>query len=69
MHWNQIDTNTSRFQEALQQRWTKLTVDDIEGISGERDQLALKLQELYNINEEEAERQLQEWEADFWTGA
>ena len=69
MHWNQIDTTTPRFQEALQQRWTKLTVDKIEEISGERDQLALKLQELYNINEEEAERQLQEWEADFWTGA
>ena len=69
MNWSQIDTNTSQFQEALQQRWTKLTVDDIEEISGERDQLALKLQELYNMNVEEAERQLQEWEADFWTGA
>ena len=69
MNWNQIDANTPQIQEALQARWTKLTVDDIEEISGERDQLALKLQELYHISAEEAERQLQEWEADFWAGA
>ncbi|MFO1431707.1 MAG: hypothetical protein U1F76_16485 [Candidatus Competibacteraceae bacterium] len=69
MNWNQTDANWPHFQEAVRQRWNKLTAEHIEEISGERDQLALKLQELYNIDDEEAERQLQEWEADFWTGA
>jgi uncharacterized protein YjbJ (UPF0337 family) len=69
MNWNQIDANWPHFQEAVRQRWNKLTAEHIEEVSGERDQLALKLQELYNIDDEEAERQLQEWEADFWTGA
>ena len=69
MNWNQIEENWPQFQEAVQQRWDKLTADHIKEPSGERDQLALKLQELYNINDEEAERQLQQWEADVWTGA
>lgn len=69
MSWNQIEANWPQFQEAVQRRWNKLTADHIKEVSGERDQLALKLQELYNIDDEEAERQLQEWEADFWTGA
>ena len=69
MNWNQIEANWSQFQEAVQRRWNKLTADHIKEFSGERDQLALKLQEVYNIDDEEAERQLQEWEADFWTGA
>jgi uncharacterized protein YjbJ (UPF0337 family) len=44
--------------------WGKLTDDDLDRIAGKREQLAGKIQESYGIGQDEAERQLTDWERD-----
>ena len=41
-------------------RWAKLTDDDLAMIDGQRDKLIGRLQEIYGIIKEEAQRQLDE---------
>lgn len=52
--WNQLKGN-------VQRQWGKLTDDDLDIIKGDTDILVGKLQERYNISEEEARRQVNEY--------
>jgi len=52
-----------QFKGMVKEQWGKLTDDDLDKIAGKRDQLLGKVQERYGIAREEAERQLQGWEA------
>jgi uncharacterized protein YjbJ (UPF0337 family) len=44
----------------LKIKWSKLTDDDLARIDGEREKLVGRVQELYGITKEEAERQIDE---------
>jgi uncharacterized protein YjbJ (UPF0337 family) len=46
----------------VQAQWGKLTDDQLDIIAGRREQLSGKIQEVYGIQKDEAERQLSEWE-------
>jgi uncharacterized protein YjbJ (UPF0337 family) len=46
----------------VKEQWGKLTDDDLDVIEGKRDQLSGKLQQRYGYAEDEAERQIDEWE-------
>jgi uncharacterized protein YjbJ (UPF0337 family) len=45
----------------VQQKWGKLTHDDLQQVKGDQKLLAGKIQERYGITKEEAERQLNDW--------
>lgn len=60
--WDQIAGNWKQFRGEVRKQWGKLTDDDMEQIRGERDKLVGKIQERYGIAQEEASRQLDEWE-------
>jgi len=62
MNWDQIEGNWKQLTGKLQAEWGKLTEDDINVVSGRREQLAGKIQERYGIAKDEAERQLAEWQ-------
>ena len=62
MNTDQLAGNWKQFKGQAQERWGKLTDDDMDVIAGQRDQLAGKLQERYGIAKEEAERQVDEWQ-------
>lgn len=47
----------------IQAKWGKLTDDELDQIAGNRKKLVGKLKEAYGIAQEEAERQLEEWES------
>ena len=47
----------------MQEKWGKLTNDDLDVIEGKRDQIAGKIQERYGITKEEAEKQIKTWES------
>jgi uncharacterized protein YjbJ (UPF0337 family) len=47
---------------SVQQRWGKLTDDDITRINGDRSILAGRIQQSYGIARDEAEKQVKEWE-------
>jgi uncharacterized protein YjbJ (UPF0337 family) len=53
--WNEI-------KGAVQQKWGKLTDDDITQINGDRTKLAGQIQKAYGITRDNAERQLTDWE-------
>jgi len=61
MNWDQIQGNWLEFKGAVRERWAKLTDNDLEMIQGRYEQLAGRLQELYGIAREEAERQIQDF--------
>lgn len=52
--WNQL-------KGSVKQKWGKLTDDDLTQIDGVQDRLAGRLQELYGMQREQAEREVQMW--------
>jgi len=64
MNRNIIEGNWKQLKGHVKQRWGRLTDDDFDVIEGRRDVFAGKLQERYGISQDEAERQLREWESE-----
>jgi uncharacterized protein YjbJ (UPF0337 family) len=61
MNWDQIEGKWKQFTGSAQARWGKLTNDDIQTLTGQKDHLVGKIQERYGIAKEEAEKQADEW--------
>jgi uncharacterized protein YjbJ (UPF0337 family) len=57
MNWDQAAGKWKRSQGKFREKWGKLTDDDLQVISGKRDQLVGRIQERYGIAKEEAEKQ------------
>jgi uncharacterized protein YjbJ (UPF0337 family) len=47
----------------VKERWGKLTDDDLNVIGGKKDQLVGHIQERYGIAKDEAQKQVDEWNA------
>ena len=62
MNWDQIEGNWNQFKGNVKQQWGKLTDDNLDFIAGKREQLAGKIQVVYGIGKDEAEKQLAEWQ-------
>ena len=61
MNWDRIEGNWTQFKGKAKEQWGKLTDDDLDVVSGKRDQLAGRIQERYGIAKDVAERQIDEW--------
>lgn len=61
MNWDQIEGKWKQFTGSAQERWGKLTNDDIQTLTGKKDHLVGKIQERYGIAKEEAEKQADDW--------
>ena len=61
MNSDQIEGKWKQFTGSAQERWGKLTNDDIQTLTGKKDHLVGKIQERYGIAKEEAEKQANEW--------
>lgn len=59
MNWDKIEGNWRQFAGKAKQQWGKLTDDDIDRIAGHREELVGKIQEIYGLSKEEAERQVE----------
>ncbi len=62
MNWNVIEGNWKQFKGKAKEQWGKLTDDELDLIAGKRDLLAVKIQELYGVTRDEAEKQLRAFE-------
>lgn len=62
MNWDQIEGNWKQYTGSVQEKWGKLTDDDITTIAGQRTQLAGKIQERYGVTKAEAHKQLDDFE-------
>lgn len=49
---------------SVQEKWGKLTDDDLTEINGSREKLAGKIQKSYGLAQDEVEEQLKKWEND-----
>ena len=63
MNWDRIEGNWKQFKGRAKEQWGKLTDDDFDKIAGKRDQLVGKIQNSYGIGKDEAEKQVNDWEA------
>ena len=61
MNWDRIEGNWKQFKGRARAEWDKLTDDDVDVISGRREQLVGKLQERYGIARDDAERRADSW--------
>jgi uncharacterized protein YjbJ (UPF0337 family) len=57
MNWDQVQGKWKQSKGKFREKWGKLTDDDLEVISGKRDQLVGRIQERYGIARDEAEKQ------------
>ena len=61
MNWDQIEGKWKQFSGSARERWGKLTDDDMQTLTGQKDHLVGKIQERYGIAAEEAAKQADEW--------
>ena len=61
MNWDTIKGNWKQWTGKLKAKWGKLTDDDIQTLTGRKDQLVGKIQERYGIAKSEAEKQAEAW--------
>jgi uncharacterized protein YjbJ (UPF0337 family) len=62
MNWNQIEGKWKQYRGQVKEKWGQLTDDELDVIAGNRDKLVGKIQEKHGLNQEEAERQLDDWQ-------
>jgi uncharacterized protein YjbJ (UPF0337 family) len=62
MNWDVLEGNWKQAKAKVKQQWGKLTDDQLEMVSGKRDQLLGKIQARYGIARDEAARQVKDWE-------
>jgi uncharacterized protein YjbJ (UPF0337 family) len=61
MNWDQIEGKWKQLTGSAKERWGKLTDDDVQALTGQKDHLVGKIQERYGIAKAEAEKQADEW--------
>ncbi|HRQ63797.1 MAG TPA: CsbD family protein [Xanthomonadaceae bacterium] len=62
MNWDIAQGNWKQFKGKVRTQWGKLTDDQLDVIAGRRIELAGRIQEAYGLTQEEAEKQIAEFE-------
>jgi len=61
MNWDRVEGNWKQFKGSVQEKWGKLTDDDLDVIEGKRTQLAGRLQQRYGVAKDQAEIEIDAW--------
>lgn len=62
MSWERIQGQWHDYKGRLRQRWGELTVKDLDDLAGARqEELSGKLQKIYGMSKEQADREVEEW--------
>ena len=62
MNWDRIEDNWKQLKGSVKEQWDKLSNHQLDVIAGKRENLAGKIQEMYGISRDDAEKQLNEWQ-------
>ncbi|ART79160.1 CsbD family protein [Oceanisphaera avium] len=62
MNWDIAEGNWKQFKGKVKTQWGKLTDDQLDQISGKRQELSGRIQEAYGVSKDEAEKQIKEFE-------
>ncbi len=60
--WDQVAGKWKQLKGDVQKRWGKLTDDQYDQIAGDRTKLEGQIQEAYGVTQQEASKQIDEWE-------
>ena len=63
MNWDRIKGQWKEISGEAKRQWGKLTDDDLTRIEGDRDKLVGAVQKQYGRSKDEAEREVDEWQA------
>ena len=63
MNWENIERGWNNYKANAKQQWSKLSNEQLDSMSGKRDQLASKVQQAYSLTKEETEKQVAEWQS------
>ncbi|MDT7835030.1 CsbD family protein [Aquabacterium sp. OR-4] len=63
MNWDRIEGHWKQLKGKVQEQWGHLTDDDFDVVDGKREQLAGKIQARYGVARDEADRQIDAWQA------
>jgi len=58
-----IEGNWEQLKGSLKKQWGKLTDNHLDEIEGDRQKLAGRIQELYGISRDEAQKKVDDWES------
>ncbi len=61
MNWDIIEGKWSQLTGQVQEKWGKLTNDEVDQIEGNREQLVGRIQERYGMAKDDVEREVNEW--------
>jgi uncharacterized protein YjbJ (UPF0337 family) len=61
MNWDRVEGQWKEFKGRAQQRWGKLTDNDLEIIDGKREELVGRLQKRYGERRDNLESEVDEW--------
>ena len=61
MNWDRVEGNWKTFKGQVQQKWGKLTDDDMTTINGRRDQLEGKIQQRYGYQKDQVKKEINDW--------
>ncbi|MDN5871333.1 MAG: general stress protein CsbD [Nitrococcus sp.] len=59
--WNDVQGKWHIYKGKVRQRWALLTTNDLEGMQGYYEEMSGKIQQVYDVSKEEADRQIDEW--------
>jgi uncharacterized protein YjbJ (UPF0337 family) len=62
MIWDRIERNWQHYKGNAKRHWIKLSDEQLDLVAGNRDQLAVRIQEVYGVPKEIAEKQLASWQ-------
>ena len=63
MNWDTIEGNWKQMKGSIKEKWGKLTDNELDMIEGKKERLVGKIQEKYGIAKEEANKQLDAFQA------
>lgn len=63
MNWYTIESQWDDYKASARLRWGELTVQQINGVAGRRNDLSQRIQAAYAVSPQQAERQIAEWQA------
>jgi uncharacterized protein YjbJ (UPF0337 family) len=61
MDWSRIEGNWNQLKGKIKEQWGNLTDDDLDQISGKREQLIGKIQDRYSVNKDAASKLVDDW--------
>lgn len=68
MNWDRIEGNWNQFKGKVHRQWGRLTDVDLDVIDGQREELAGRIQKVYGVSKDEAERQIERFSGNLDSG-